>query len=173
MRWCLLSLLFLVCLSLAAQQLAPAPNWKSLDFLIGDWTGSGGGGPGQGSGNFSFHFDLEKQVVLRKNSADYPAANDRAAYHHEDLMVIHPDDQSNNFSADYFDSEGHVIRYRVQPGAPGGTAIFVSDAMASRPRYRLTYKKIASGVEGSFEIAPPGKPEDFKLYLKWTAAHDR
>jgi hypothetical protein len=169
MRSCLLSFLLLVCVYSVAQQPSPAPDWKSLDFLIGDWIGTGGGGPGQGSGSFSFHFDLAKQVVLRRNSADYPATNRRAAYHHEDLMVIHSDDRSDNFSADYYDTEGHVIRYRVQPGAPSGTAIFLSEVVGNAPRFRLTYKKIATGLEGSFEIAPPGKPEEFKPYLKWAA----
>lgn len=172
MRLCLLSLLLLVSLAGRAQQSSHAPDWKPFDFLVGDWVANGGGGPGQGSGNFSFHFDLEKHVLVRKNTANYPAANGRPAYHHEDLMIIHPTDETNDFSADYFDTEGHVIRYRVQPNAPSGTVIFMSEPAVNSPRFRLGYKKIASGLEGNFEIASPGKPEDFKLYLQWTAAHD-
>lgn len=173
MRLCLL-LLFLLLVPAAgrAQQPSSAPDWKPLDFLVGDWVAKGGGGPGQGSGNFSFHFDLDNHVLVRKNTANYPAANGRPAYHHADLMIIHPEDQTNDFSADYFDTEGHIIRYRVQPNAPSGTAIFVSEPAANSPRFRLTYKRIASGLEGSFEIAAPGKPEDFKPYLQWTAAQD-
>lgn len=167
MRLCLLPLLLVISVAGRAQQPSPAPDWKPLDFLVGDWIGKGGGGPGQGSGNFSFHFDLDEHVLVRRNLANYPAANGRAAYHHEDLMVVYPDDETKKLVADYFDTEGHVIRYRVQD-APSG-AIFLSEAAANGPRFRLTYKKTTGGLEGTFEIAPPGKPEEFKLYLKWTA----
>jgi hypothetical protein len=169
MRLSLLAFLLLVSLTGAAQRPSPAPDWKPLDFLVGDWIGKGGGGPDQGSGNFSFHFDLEKHVLVRRNVADYPAANDRPAYHHEDLMVIYREDRSRDLLADYFDTEGHVIRYQVQPNEPSNTAVFISDASTNSPRFRLTYKKVAEGLQGTFEIAPPGKPEEFKLYLQWTA----
>jgi hypothetical protein len=60
--------------------------------------------------------------------------------------------------ADYFDSEGHVIRYVVD-GRPGEAA-FVSEIRAAEPRYRLTYTQASPGtLNGRFDVAPPGKPE--------------
>ena len=37
-------------------------------------------------------------------------------------------------------------------------------------RFRLTYTRSSSTtLRGTFEIAPPGKPDAFALYLSWTA----
>ena len=71
---------------------------------------------------------------MRKNRAEYPAAKDRPAVVHEDLMVIYPDAKR----AIYFDSEGHVINYAIE--ADGKSAVFVSEPDPAAPRYRLTYR---------------------------------
>ena len=69
--------------------------------------------------------------------------------------------------ADYYDSEGHVIRYSVTSAAPG-EATFLSDVVAGAPRFRLNYKLGADNLlKGEFAIAPPGKPEAFAPYLAW------
>jgi hypothetical protein len=81
-------------------------------------------------------------------------------------MVIYP--QGPALRADYYDSEGHVIRYAVQ--ADSGGAVFLSDAVAGLPRFRLTYALVAdSTLTGRFEIASPDKPEEFQPYLAWSA----
>src|SRR5512144_2320075 len=88
-----------------------APQFSAAwNTLLGDWTGEGGGEPGAGGGTASFRFDLEKHVIIRRGTSDYPAAGGRPATHHEDLTLIYPDDGSGA-AAIYFDNEGHVIRY--------------------------------------------------------------
>ena len=77
-------------------------------------------------------------------------------------MVIFAED--GRVRAEYFDSEGHVIRYEVQSRAPG-TLVFLSEARPGTPRFRLAYT--ASGPEKialTFEIAPPGAT-DFRPYI--------
>ena len=83
---------FLILL-VSAASLCPAspPNWDRWQFLIGDWIGEGSGQPGQGTGGFSLQPDLEGRVLVRKNRADYPAAKDRPAFSHQDLMVVYPE----------------------------------------------------------------------------------
>ena len=150
-------------LTLAAPQQDAA--WAPLQFLAGDWTGEGGGGPGQGSGEFSFQFDLQGKVLVRKNVARYPAAQDKPAVTHDDLMVVYL--ESGKVRADYYDSEGHVIRYAVTPSTAGNTAQFLSDAQPSSPRYRLTYSSTGKdSLAIRFEIAPPGKPGAFATYIE-------
>jgi hypothetical protein len=95
---------------------APAGLWQPLEFLVGEWRGEGSGGPGQGSGGFTFAWDLQKAVLVRKNHAEYPAQQGRPAAVHDDLTVISV--EGDRLRADYWDNEGHVIRYAV--GAPPG-----------------------------------------------------
>lgn len=149
---------------------APAPSgdpYSALRFLMGEWVADGPASAG--SGHFEFTPDVQGNVVVRRNHADYPAANGRPASTHDDLLVIYREGTPAVTRAIYFDNEGHVIRYAVESGSPDAVT-FVSEVAAGTPRFRLSYAKLADGrLSGKFEIAPPGKPEEFKPYLEWTA----
>jgi hypothetical protein len=137
-----------------------------LEFLIGAWDGGGSGSPGQGSGGTSFAAGLQDRVIIRTNVAVIAATDKTPASRHDDLMIIYVDDQ-RVVRADYYDNEGHVIRYAVTIPGPGRAA-FVSDVAAGAPRYRLSYETAPDGVvKGSFSVAPPGEPNAFTPYLTW------
>ena len=154
MKWLMLWL------ALPAFAQTAGDSFRPLTFLIGDWIGEGGGGPGEGSGSCSFHYDVQRRVVVRKNHAEYPAKGDRAAYSHDDLMIVY--EESGVLRAIYFDSENHVIRYAVE--GSGDEVRFLSEPAANQPRYRLTYRKTSSEATTlQFDIAPPGK--DFQSYI--------
>jgi hypothetical protein len=156
----------LLCMTaVLAQQSKTDPRWAPLAFLIGDWVGEGGGGPGQGTGEFSFQPDLGSAILIRKNVSHYPATKDKPAYSHTDLLIV-----DSTLHAIYFDDEGHTIHYTLEPAADGSSVQFLSEAQASEPRYRLTYRKTGDHqVAIRFEIAPPGKPEAFSTYIEATA----
>ena len=161
----------LLLLNLAVAQ---GPSAKmSLDdlrFLIGEWEGVGEGGPGSGKGVFSFAFDLQNKVIVRKSYAEYPASVSRPAVRHDDLIVIYIDGASNQIVANYFDSEGQQINYKVLPSTDQQAVTFLSEPSTIQPRYRLSYMKLKDGaLSGKFEIAPPGQSEAFKKYLEWIA----
>lgn len=154
----------LVALASSGAASAAAPDWGPLAWLIGQWTAEGGGDV-QGSGGFSFLPEAGGMVLVRRNFADYPAQGGRPASKHEDLMVIFHDGPA--LRATYWDSEGQTIHYAVT--APSGAeAVFVSDDPAG-PRFRLSYRKTAKGLDGKFEIAPPPGRDQFRNYLAWTA----
>jgi len=149
----------------------PADRWKDLRFLVGEWTGEGGGSStGQGMGAYSFLPELGGKILVRRNTADYPAANGNPAVHHEDVMTVYLEAEGKVPEAIYFDSEGHVIHYSVEINPAGKSVTFVSPSQTGQPRYRLTYSDSGKGVvHGRFEIAPPGKPEAFTRYMEWSA----
>ena len=105
-------------------------------------------------------------MIVRTNDSNAPAANGKPALQHDDLMVIYV--EAGSVRADYFDNEGHVIRYVVD--AHGDEVVFLSELKASEPRYRLSYNRRPDGIlNGRFEIAPPGRPDAFAPYLSWSA----
>jgi hypothetical protein len=164
MRRLLLLILFL-CGAAAFAQAPAGDPYAPLHFLIGEWVADGPAAAG--SGHFEFTRDIQGNLIVRRNHAESPAASDRPVANHDDLMVIYR--EAGGTRAIYFDNEGHVIRYTVEAGGPDAVT-FVSEAAAGAPRYRLSYKKLPEGrVGGKFEVAPPGKPEEFKTYLEWTA----
>jgi hypothetical protein len=54
--------------------------------------------------------------------------------------------------------------------ADGQSLTFVNEPKSAAPRFRLSYTK--SGEDAlriKFEIAPPGKPENFRTYVEGSA----
>ena len=144
-------------------------QWKQWEFLVGDWVGEGAGKPGEGTGGFTFERQLDGNVLVRRNKADYPAQGGRPAFSHEDLMIVFPDPGSKRTRAVYFDNEGHVINYTAEFSNGGQTLVLLSDEVPSTPRFRLTYTRMGEGtVEIAFEMAPPGQ-QAFTPYTKGQA----
>jgi hypothetical protein len=174
MNWltALVALFLVPCLliSMRAQQPRPTNEWKDFDFLLGEWTWVGGGRPGQGNGVSTFQPELDGTVLVRKTHLDYPATKERAAFAHDDLIYVYHDPQDNSVRAIFFDGEGHVIRYALTTASSGNSVEFVSDAAPGGTRCRMTYARTgADSVTEKFEIAPPGKPNDFATYVEFTA----
>jgi len=141
-----------------------------LKFLLGEWVaGEVTTWPGQGMGSFTLSPDLQGRIIVRRNHADYVATKDRPAFSHDDLMIIYPG-QGTATRAIYFDNEGHVINYTVEISRDQTEVVLLGDVTPSAPRFKFTYKKIAPDTLGlKFEIAPPGQPETFSVYIKSSA----
>jgi hypothetical protein len=149
----------------SAQQPTKAIDWGAYRFLLGEWFGEGGGDPGQGVGGFTFSLDLQNTILVRRNYADYPATKDRPAFSHNDLMVVYK--EGENTRAIYFDNEQHIINYTVTISKDSNSVVFLSDVIASAPRFRLTNTKTGNdSMKITFEFAPPGKPEAFARYIE-------
>jgi hypothetical protein len=82
-------------------------------------------------------------------------------------MIVYT--EAKETKAIYFDNEGHVIHYTPSFSDDGKSLTFLSAIQPSSPRFRLTYIKDGDDrVKINFEIAPPGRPEAFKMYLQGT-----
>jgi hypothetical protein len=157
---------FSTALAGAVVHAVPPAELESLGFLIGEWPASGTGQPGRGSGAEAFTRGVQDKVILRTSYAEYPEAAGKPKSRHDDLMIIYPV-AGLGVRADYYDSEGHVIRYVVHSSSPG-QAVFTSEVSAGEPRFQLSYRLEATGVlKGEFAIAPAGAPEAFKQYVTW------
>ena len=161
----LVSLLVLVGVQAAGVPAASVPAALApVEFLLGDWTAIDTA-PGE-TGGFAFASGVQGRVIVRTNTAHYAATDQRPESRHDDLMIIYAEGAA--LKADYFDNEGHVIRYVGQTRGARDIA-FVSEGNASEPRYRLTYTLSADNtLHGQFEMAPPGAA-GFQPYLAWTA----
>jgi len=136
-----------------------------LQFLLGEWEAIGE--QAGAAGGSTFTASVQGHTIVRTNYSVTPAKGSTPASRHDDLMVIYVED--DRVKADYFDSEGHVIRYAVE-ARRDDVVVFVSEIQTAAPRYRLTYtRRSPTLIAGTFEIAPPGKPDGFSAYLSWTA----
>lgn len=160
------TILFLIIFSTDTfSQPAQKPNWDGFKFLIGDWVGEGIGAPGEASGTITFYLALDDQILVRKNHTEYPAVNGRPAFTHDDVTIHYH--ENNSVRAIYFDNEGHTIHYSAAFTPDSSALILISGANQSAPRFRFTYQKMEDEkLKVIFEIAPPGKPEEFTKYVE-------
>ena len=168
MRWvAVLGGVLVTAAAVAANAQSPSPL-DALGFLLGEWQAQGSGAAGSSVGSFTFTRELQDHVIVRRSFSETVKTAGQAGARHDDLMVIHVDD-AGAVRADYFDSEGHTIRYLVTATA-GREAVFVSESMESTSSYRLTYSLDPDGsLNGKFEMAFPDRPDLFAQYLAWTA----
>jgi hypothetical protein len=154
---------------LSSQPTNKDTDWKQWYFLLGEWVGEGSRTQGQGTGSFSFEMDLQKRILVRKNTANYPATKDQAGYTHSDLMIIYKQ-PPNSTRAIYFDNEGHIINYIVNIPDDQNSVTFLSVGEKNTPLYRLNYVKVNNEkLKIKFEIAQPDKPDKFSTYIEATA----
>jgi hypothetical protein len=150
-----------------AQTTAPAPSpWAPLQFLVGTWEGIGSGAPGEGRGGCTIAFDLNNNILVRKNWAEFePKPGEAKGISHQDLLIFFADPGEPRLKAIYFDVEGHVIRYILQPAVQPNLVVFESEAGTKGPRFRLSFEMNAAGrLFNIFSIAMPG--QDFKEYTR-------
>ncbi|OLC52659.1 MAG: hypothetical protein AUH85_16330 [Chloroflexi bacterium 13_1_40CM_4_68_4] len=134
--------------------------WRDLRFLIGAWETDGQTQLGNGKGHFSFSLELDAHVVVRRSRTQYADTPQRPAFSHQELTIIAAD--GDGLQATYFDSEGHVIRYRVDATADG--CVWTSEPVAGA-RFRMSYRPVnGNEVDARFEIAPPGG--EFATYVE-------
>ncbi len=158
---------------LSAQQAAPTADWSAWQFFMGKWEGEGTGSPGEGTGGFSFAPDLGKRILVRKNFAEYPATKDRPAFRHDDLMIVYQE-TGKPTRAEYFDNEGHVIHYTAAVDTGAGRVVLTSLPDPRAPRFRFTYRRLSpDSLAFRFDIAPPGQPDSFAVYVQGTARRKR
>ena len=112
-------------------------KWEKLRWLLGAWKGEGTGKPGEGAGTFAFYADLDGDIIVRKNHTEFPAAQNKPATVHDDLMVIYTDQKTKSQAAIYFDNEGHTINYSVT--YLDNSVVFTSERSGNIPAFRLTY----------------------------------
>jgi hypothetical protein len=182
----LMALLALVLASFlpAGAQTAPAAPaavdpLAPLDFLLGTWSaktdGSAGSAGAAASGVYTFSRDLAGHALARTGSLDSCKGPQSFDCSHHDQLTVFSDPNAlavhhASLLALYLDSEGHVIYYTVST-PDQHTAIFLSQAIPSAPRFRLTYHLEGAGAKavmsGKFQMAAPGS-EDFHSYLEWS-----
>jgi hypothetical protein len=146
-----------------------ATDWEAWKFLLGEWEGGHEGDPGQGYGRFSFDFNLDENILVRRSRSIFPTTKERDGYTHDDLLIVYTEFTGVK-RAIYFDNEKHVIHYEVSISPDQKMIILVSDPIPSAPQFRFTYIMTAEDtLNARFEIAPPGTPGAFTVYIEGTS----
>jgi hypothetical protein len=144
---------------------------EGFGYLLGDWrdvvrTGT----PGTATaGGETWRLALDGEILVREGWCEFPATSERAAYRHEDLLVVFVDND-DELRGIFWDNESHRIHYREVHADPDGKGVgLVSDPSSPGPRQWLQYRFDAPDrLSAVFSLHPPGAP-GFAPYLTWSA----
>lgn len=148
---------------------AEADPWKAISFLQGTWGAEirAGTAGAQGISNYTFKPGLRHHVISRTSAAPATCKGpEDFDCGHSDLLYIYQEGPKQPLKAIYFDNEGHVIHYEVAT-PQWDTVIFISEASASGPQFRLMYQLSNAIMSGQFQVRMPGQ-KDWKSYLEWS-----
>lgn len=138
-------------------QTPPAPDFSSLEWLLGVWSGKTTSKESQGRVLVSLAYELGKRFMVFREELSLPAAKGVPATHEGVLGLIHAS-ATGTFEMDLYSSNGFVTHYRVT--AAHGMVTFSPDGGAVSPPGWLFRRAIRHTNPGecteSVEVAPPG-----------------
>lgn len=140
-------------------ELPPLPDFSSVDWLLGDWTGKISGEQ-EGQVLLSVSYELGKHFMLLREEISLDATKNAPALHEGLLGVLYGDPSGKGFELNFYSSNGFVTHYRVS--VDHGEVEFDPEGGAMPPpgvlfRRTITHLNPGQCVE-TVEVAPPKKP---------------
>jgi len=93
--------------------LPPRPDFSSLDWLIGEWSGKTAGREPQGEIHLSVAYDLEKRFVIFRQQVSLPPTKSSPGVEESWMGVLSDDRVRPGMVLRTFSSTGFMARYRV------------------------------------------------------------
>jgi hypothetical protein len=98
--------------------LPPKPDFSTVDWLVGEWTGKTTDRRAQGEIRLSVSYELDNQVMLLRGEASFQATKTSPAMKESWLGVLTSDRGAGGFLLRTFSSTGFITRYRVTVEGP-------------------------------------------------------
>jgi hypothetical protein len=91
----------------------PAPDFKALDWLVGDWTGKTTGRSAPGEIRLSVNYDLDKHFMVFREEVSLSATKSAPASKESWLGILSPNREGAEFVLRAYSSNGFIARYGV------------------------------------------------------------
>jgi hypothetical protein len=179
-RVILITLIFLAPALLAAKDkhtstyripLPPKPDFSSVEWMIGNWTGQMDRRSPQGEIHLSVSFDLDQRVMIFRERIALAATGEFPANKESSIGVLSRAPSGDSFLFQVYSSNGFVSRYRVTVSGP--EIDFTPDGGPQPLPGWLSRRIIQRGDVDSFsetvQLAPPLKA----FFDYYTAAFTR
>lgn len=151
--------------------LPPKPDFASVEWMIGNWSGHMDRHSPQGEVHLSVAYDLDHRVMVFRESVSFAATGEIPANNESSIGILSRAPAGDSFLLQVFASTGFVNQYRVTVAGP--EIDFTPDGGAQTPPGWLSRRIIQRGdVDGfteTIQLAPPLKP----FFDYYTAAFTR
>lgn len=140
--------------------LPPLPDFSQLDWVIGEWSGKTGEQKPQGDIHLKASYDLEKRVVVFRESVSLPATTAIPAVGETWMGILTADRPGAGYILRVFSSTGFVTRYRVT--TEGAGIQFNPEGGEQPPPGWLFRRKLmrtdTDAMTETVQASPPQKP---------------
>jgi len=176
----LVTLVFLAPTLLAAREkqpstyripLPPKPDFSSVEWMIGNWTGQMDRHSPQGQIHLSVSYDLDKRVMIFREKVSLAATGEIPAMKESSVGILSRAASGDSFLLQVFSSTGFITRYRVTVAGP--EIDFAPDGgLQPMPGWlsrRIIQRGDVDGFTETVQLAPPLK----SFFDYYTAAFAR
>lgn len=151
--------------------LPPKPDFSSVEWMLGNWTGQMDRHSPQGRVHLSVSYDLDKRVMIFREKISLASTGELPANNESSLGILSRAPSGNSFLLQVFASTGFITQYRVT--VAGAEIDITPDGGPQTPPGWLSRRIIQRGdVDGfteTVQLAPPLKP----FFDYYTAAFTR
>jgi hypothetical protein len=179
-RAILITLVFLAPALLAAKEkypstyripLPPKPDFSSVEWMIGNWTGQMDRHSPQGEIHLSVSYDLDQRVMIFREKISLAATGEIPANNESSIGVLSRAPSGDSFLFQVYSSNGFISRYRVTVSGP--EIDFTPDGgpqpLPGWLSRRIIQRGDVDGFSETVQLAPPLKP----FFDYYTAAFSR
>jgi hypothetical protein len=176
----LLTLVFLAPAFLAAKErqpstyripLPPKPDFSSIEWMIGNWTGRMDRHSPQGEIHLSVSYDLDKRVMIFREKVSLAATGEIPANNKTSIGILSRARSGDSFLLQVFASTGFISQFRVT--VAGSEIDFTPDGgpqpLPGWLSRRIIQRGDVDGFTETVQLAPPLKP----FFDYYTAAFTR
>ncbi len=151
--------------------LPPKPDFSSLEWMIGNWTGQMDRHSPQGSIHLSVEYGLDQRVMIFKEDVSLEASGELPATRESSIGMLTRAPSGDSFLLEVYSTTGFVTRYRVT--VSGAEIDFTPDGgIQPLPGWlsrRMIQRGDVDGFTESVQLAPPLEP----FFNYYTAAFTR
>jgi hypothetical protein len=151
--------------------LPPKPDFSSIEWMIGNWTGQMVRRSPQGKISLSVSYDLDQRVMVFKEKISLAATGEVPVSDESSIGILSRASSGDSFLFQVYSSTGFVSRYRVTVAGPeidfapdGG-----SQPMPGWLSRRIIQRGDVNGFTETVQLAPPLK----SFFDYYTAAFTR
>ncbi len=140
--------------------LPPKPDFASIEWMIGNWTGQMDKHSPQGEIHLSVSYDLDQRVMVFREKISLAATGEIPADKESSVGILSPGPSGDSFLFQVYSSTGFISRYRAT--VAGSEIDFTPDGgpqpLPGWLSRRIIQRSDIDGFTQTVQLAPPLKP---------------
>jgi hypothetical protein len=138
----------------------PKPNFSSLEWLVGEWSGKIGTKSPTGDVHLTAAYDLEQRFMVLREQVSLEATKSAPASKESWIGILNPQSEGRSWELRAYSSHGFITRYEV---TTTGNEIHFNFEGGEQPPPGWLFRRViqrvsATEITETVQVAPPDRP---------------